>query len=159
MIHDVDAHDLLRKGDPPAPLEEPKGVRTHPLRSRAGALSCLATQQLGHPLVHGAKIRRILDGGDFDVIHFHNVSLIGGPGVLAYGDAIKLYTAHEHWLVCPTHVLWRHNREVCTGRQCFRCSLHYRRPPQLWRHTGCGTNSGTPPNAGGVTSVHVQLHH
>jgi glycosyltransferase involved in cell wall biosynthesis len=44
--------------------------------------------------------------------------------------------AHEHWLVCPSHVLWRHGREVCTGRQCLRCVLHYRRPPQLWRYTG-----------------------
>ncbi len=44
--------------------------------------------------------------------------------------------AHEHWLVCPTHVLWRHGRELCTGRECVRCQLHYRRPPQLWRDTG-----------------------
>jgi len=49
---------------------------------------------------------------------------------------VKLYTAHEHWLVCPTHVLWRHRVEPCTGRECIRCQLHYGRPPQLWRHTG-----------------------
>jgi glycosyltransferase involved in cell wall biosynthesis len=65
------------------------------------------------------------------------VSLIGGPDLLAYGGrAVKIYTAHEHWLVCPTHALWRHNREPCTGRQCLRCSVAYRRPPQLWRYTG-----------------------
>ena len=72
----------------------------------------------------------------FDVIHFHNISLVGGPGILAYGDGVKLYTAHEHWLVCPSHVLWRHQREVCTGRQCLRCVLRHKRPPQLWRSTG-----------------------
>jgi glycosyltransferase involved in cell wall biosynthesis len=44
--------------------------------------------------------------------------------------------AHEHWLVCPSHVLWRHNREACTGRECLRCVLHYRRLPQPWRYTG-----------------------
>jgi glycosyltransferase involved in cell wall biosynthesis len=33
-------------------------------------------------------------------------------------------------------VLWRHNREPCTERQCFRCLVHHRRPPQLWRYTG-----------------------
>ena len=44
--------------------------------------------------------------------------------------------AHEHWLVCPTHVLWRHGRERCTGRECVRCQLSYRRPPQIWRYTG-----------------------
>ena len=134
VIHDIDAFRMLHKGPEPAPLPEPEGVRVHGLRSRLGALSCLATQQLGHPLVHGRRIRGILGQG-FDVIHFHNVSLVGGPGILSYGEGIKLYTAHEHWLVCPTHVLWRHNRELCTGRECLRCVVRYRRPPQLWRST------------------------
>lgn len=134
VIHDIDAFRLLNKGTEPVPLPEPEGVRVHGLQSQLGALSCLATQQLGRPLVHGRRIRRILRQG-FDVIHFHNISLVGGPGILSYGNGIKLYTAHEHWLVCPTHVLWRHNREVCTGRECLRCVVHYRRPPQIWRST------------------------
>ncbi|MFQ5678547.1 MAG: glycosyltransferase family 4 protein [Gemmatimonadota bacterium] len=138
VIHDVDAYRLLggTAGTPRAEPEEPPGLRVHPLRSSVGALSCLLTHQLGKPVVHGRRIRTILARGRFDVVHFHNVSLVGGPGILRYGDAIKLYTAHEHWLICPTHLLWRHRRELCTGRQCFRCSLRHRRPPQLWRYTG-----------------------
>lgn len=136
VIYDLDAWRMLAEGPEPAPLAEPDGIRIHVLRSRLGPLSCLATQQTGRPLVHGRRIRRILEQGRFDVIQFHNVSLVGGPGILAYGDAIKLYMAHEHWLVCPMHVLWRHKRELCTGRQCLRCTLHHRRPPQLWRYTG-----------------------
>ncbi len=134
VIHDVDAFRTLHRGDEPEHVTEPEGVRVHALRSRWGPLSSLATQQLGRPVVHGRSIRRILQQG-FDVIHFHNISLIGGPGVLSYGQGIKLYTAHEHWLVCPTHVLWRHKRELCSGRECLRCVLRYRRPPQLWRST------------------------
>lgn len=134
VIHDIDAFSVLSKGARPAPLAEPAGVTTHGLRSAIPALSVLATQQLGFPLVHGRRIKHILARG-FDVIHFHNVSLVGGPGVLSYGDAIKLYTTHEHWLVCPMHILWRHNRELCAGRECFRCTLAHRRPPQLWRLT------------------------
>jgi glycosyltransferase involved in cell wall biosynthesis len=134
VIHDVDAYRALAKGKEPAPIAEPDGVRIHGLQSRFGTLSCLATQQLGRPVVHGGTIRKILSAG-FDVIHYHNISLVGGPGILSYGDGIKLYTAHEHWLVCPTHVLWRHNREVCTGKECLRCVINYRRPPQLWRRT------------------------
>lgn len=134
VIHDVDAYRMLRPGDEPEPLAEPPGVRVHPLRSRLGTVSCLATQQLGRPVVHGRKIRDILAAG-FDVVHFHNISLVGGPAVLAYGDGIKLYTAHEHWLVCPSHILWRHKRELCTGRECLRCVLRHHRPPQLWRYT------------------------
>ncbi len=135
VIHDIDAFEALGGKVVPLTDPEPENVRVHGLRSPFGALSCLATHQLGRPVVHGRKIREIL-GQDFDVLHFHNISLVGGPAVLGYGSGIKLYTAHEHWLVCPSHTLWRHNRELCEERQCLRCVAHYRRPPQLWRHTG-----------------------
>jgi glycosyltransferase involved in cell wall biosynthesis len=69
------------------------------------------------------------------VIHFHNVSLVGGPGVLRYGRGLKLYTMHEHWLICPAHILFKNNREVCRTRNCFTCQIAHRRPPQLWRYT------------------------
>jgi hypothetical protein len=112
-------------------------VRVVTLRSRLPLANTLLTQQLGRPVVNGARLRRLIAEGRFDVVNFHNVSLIGGPGLLAFGAAsIRLYLAHEHWLVCPTHVLWRHNRELCDKRECVRCQLNYRRPPQLWRHTG-----------------------
>jgi glycosyltransferase involved in cell wall biosynthesis len=92
-------------------------------------------QQLGRPVLIGDQIEHLLSR-DFDIIHYHNISLAGGPGVLGIGDAIKFYTAHEHWLVCANHVLWRHGRELCDRRECTRCSLAHRRPPPLWRATG-----------------------
>ena len=136
VICDDDAYRTLsgRRDAPPTGSEE--GIVVHRLRSAFGAVAVGLTQQTGHPIVHRRTLKRLLDDGGFDVIHFHNVSLVGGPAALAYGDAVKLYTAHEHWLVCPTHVLWRHRVEPCTGRECVRCQLHYGRPPQLWRHTG-----------------------
>jgi glycosyltransferase involved in cell wall biosynthesis len=137
VIHDADAYDLLRRGPPPAPVTEPDGLTVVPMRSRLGALSCLLTHQTGRPVVHGPEIEAILDEGAFDVVNFHNVSLVGGPGLLSYGrGSLRLYMAHEHWLVCPMHVLWRHGRELCTGRECLRCTAHYRRPPQLYRYNG-----------------------
>ena len=33
------------------------------------------------------------------MIRYHNVSLVGGPGLLAYGDALNIYEAREHPLV------------------------------------------------------------
>ena len=62
--------------------------------------------------------------------------MVGGTGVPSIGSALKEEICHEHWVVCPTHVLWRPGREGCTGREGLRCSLHYRRPPQYWRYTG-----------------------
>ncbi len=136
IMHDVDAYNTLHKGPEPGPGLEPQGIEVVSLRSGVGTLSPLLTQQFGRPVANGGKIRRLLAKGGYDVINYHNVSLIGGPGIFKYGNALKLYMAHEHWLVCPMHVLWRHGRELCTGRECLRCTLHYRRPPQLWRWTG-----------------------
>ena len=135
VLHDVDAHRLLAKGPEPAPLEHPPGVRVVGLRSRLGAVGELLTQQLGRPVAHRRRIEEVLAEGH-DVVNFHNASLVGGPGLFALGEGTKIYMAHEHWLVCPMHVLWRHGRELCTGRECLRCTLSYRRPPQLWRWTG-----------------------
>ena len=136
VVHDVDAYEALGGSAEPAALQEPEGVTVIPLRSGVGALSALLTQQTGRPVMNGRRIARLLRDGGWDVINFHNVSLIGGPGLLKYGEALKLYMAHEHWLVCPTHVLWRYDREACPARDCLRCQLVHKRPPQLWRHTG-----------------------
>ena len=34
------------------------------------------------------------------------------------------------------HVLFRYDREPCVEPHCLRCTLAFRRPPQLWRYTG-----------------------
>jgi glycosyltransferase involved in cell wall biosynthesis len=135
VVQDIDAYRVLSDGPAPT-VNDADGVKVVRLQSGMPLLSVLLTQQTGRPVLHGRQIRRVLDEGGFDVIVYHNVSLVGGPGVLAAGNALKLYMAHEHWLVCPSHVLWRHNREACPGRQCLRCVLAHRRPPQLWRYTG-----------------------
>jgi glycosyltransferase involved in cell wall biosynthesis len=79
-----------------------------------------------------------MDSKAYDVIHYHNTSLLG-PAVLTFepkrGVALKLYTTHEHWLVCPTHVLWKFGSRVCEKPDCFRCTLKAKRPPQFWRYT------------------------
>jgi glycosyltransferase involved in cell wall biosynthesis len=137
VVHDIDAYEWLTGTRlPPQPVHQ-DGVEVVGLRSRLRVLSPLLTHQLGYPAVHGREIARVIRDRACDVVVFNNVSLVGGPGLLSYGgDALKVYVAHEHWLVCPTHVLWRFNREPCDERRCLACVLAYRRPPQLWRYTG-----------------------
>lgn len=134
VFHCEDSFRLLSKKEPAGGFPNHPNVKLHGLKSPAGMLSPLLTQQTGVPFLK-SKIKRALESGGYDVIHYHNMSLIG-IGALAYGSAVKLYTAHEHWLVCPMHVLWKFNREVCESRSCFKCQLVGRRPPQLWRYTG-----------------------
>ncbi|MEZ5503860.1 MAG: glycosyltransferase family 4 protein [Halioglobus sp.] len=134
VIHCADAY-RLGGGVEPAAITHHPNIEVHTLASPLGMLSPLLTHQLGVPGLKRGAIRRILSAGDFDVIHFHNISLVGGPGILAYGDAVKLYTAHEYWLVCPLSTLWKFQRRNCEARSCVTCTLNARRPPQWWRYT------------------------
>lgn len=134
VIHCIDSYRFLAGREPETTYEEHPNVTVHGLKSPFGFVSPLATQQTGFPFFKSSRIRQILDKG-FDVIHYHNISLVGGPKILEYGQGIKLYTMHEYWLICPTHVLFKFNRAACTRPQCFACSLTYKRPPQWWRYS------------------------
>jgi len=56
--------------------------------------------------------------------------------VQSSSPAVKMYTTHEHWLICPMHVLWKFNSRPCEKPECLRCTLIGKRPPQVWRYTG-----------------------
>ena len=138
VIHCADSYNLLAGKHALEPLPHHPGVAVHNLHSRLGPVSPFLSQQTGWPLLKAGKIRRILESKAFDVIHYHNTSLFG-PKVLEikpdYPGFIKLYTTHEHWLICPMHVLWKDNDRLCDRPQCFICTLRFCRPPQWWRYT------------------------
>ena len=138
VIHCADSFHMFQKEVNPAAFPVSEGIRVHRLESGYGGLTPLLSHQTGLPVLTGAKIQQILASKRFDVIHYHNVSLFG-PGVLAIDpgyDAVKLYTAHDHWLVCPTSVLWKNRTHVCDRPTCLSCTLISRRPPQWWRYAG-----------------------
>lgn len=134
VFHCEDSFLLLNKKAPTAEFSNHERVRVHRLKSRAGFMSPLLTQQTGVPILK-SELKTALQNNRYDVIHYHNMSLIGITA-LAWGNAVKLYTTHEHWLICPMHVLWKFNREVCRTKSCFSCQLKGKRPPQFWRNTG-----------------------
>ncbi len=139
IVHCVDSYHLLHPGPPPIAYAEHPNVVRHELRSGFQSLSPLLTQQTGQPWMKRKTIAEILKSRPFDVIHFHNISLLG-PGILAIepaqGQPVKMYTTHEHWLICPTHVLWKFNQAPCDKPDCLRCTIQAKRPPQMWRYTG-----------------------
>jgi glycosyltransferase involved in cell wall biosynthesis len=134
VAHCVDAYRLKYKDRMPDE-ESDDGIVVHRLKSRLGFLSPLITQQTGHP---GLKSRthRALFAREFDVVNFHNISLIGGPAIIPWSRApVTLYTLHEHWLLCATHIFWKNKSHSCDRPTCFTCSLASGIPPQLWRYT------------------------
>ncbi len=147
VAYNVDAYNLLSDNHLPAdaPSDESNHphVTTHPLSSgRLASVDMLAMHQLGMPLFKEGALRELLEDAHFDVVHFHNVSLMGAPRIFTYGKALKLCTMHEEWLVCPMHILWRYDREPCTQRTCLSCTIHGKRPPQWWRYTGAIERAG-----------------
>ena len=138
VVHCSDAFAATAKGHPLRQATPADGVRVHTLRSPVGRLSPLWSHQTGRMGVKAGAIRSLLERGGFDVVHFHNVSLLGAPEVLevAAPGAVRLLTAHEYWLVCPMHALWKLDRELCERPQCVRCAAQAGRPPQLWRAVG-----------------------
>jgi glycosyltransferase involved in cell wall biosynthesis len=138
VVHCVDSYHLLHPAEPEISFRGHPNVTVHGLRSRFGGFSPFLTQQTGQVGLKTRQIRAILDSSPYDVVHYHNISLLG-PQVLTLEPrgrrAVKMYTAHEHWLVCPTHVLWKFNSRACEKPECFRCQIKAKRPPQWWRYT------------------------
>jgi glycosyltransferase involved in cell wall biosynthesis len=138
VVHCIDSYHLQHPAKPEIQFSPHPNVKTYGLSSGFKWLSPLLTHQTGRPWLKNRRIREVLGSKQYDAIHFHNISLLG-PQVLMLepqsGSPIKLYTTHEHWLICPTHVLWKFNRRPCESPQCLRCTLMAGRPPQLWRST------------------------
>ena len=130
VVHNSAAHDLL-SGPPLEVSQNGSSDGVEVVARPCGKLGTVATYMTGRPLGYEADLRSLVEG--FDVVHFHNPSLLGGPRAFSFGSGLKVYTTHEHWLLCPTHALYRYRKEVCTSHTCWRCTLVYRRPPQLWR--------------------------
>lgn len=144
VVHDVDAYHLQHPAEPEIRLPEHPNVHRHELHSKYGALSPFLTHQTGRPVLKMGLISNLMREHSYDVIHYHNISLLG-PTILSISQTnpgqvfqkpVKLYTTHEHWLVCPNHVLWKYNKRACEKAQCLPCILQARRPPQAWRYTG-----------------------
>jgi glycosyltransferase involved in cell wall biosynthesis len=138
VVHCADAYQLLHPAEPEIKFAGHPNVTVHGLKSRYKWLSPLITHQTGHAGLKHRKIVEVLNSKPYDVVQFHNMSLIGPHAMMLKpkkGRAMKLYMTHEHWLICPTHVLWKFNSRPCEKPQCLRCVLLAKRPPQLWRYT------------------------
>lgn len=135
VVHCPDSFQLLKKGVAPSQFALHPGIVVHSLQSAYGALSPVLTYATGKPFLKASKMKEILSR-PFDVVHWHNISLVGGAGALRYGRGVRLCTLHDYWWICPTHILFKNGEEACVDRSCLSCTLRQRRLPQPWRSGG-----------------------
>lgn len=134
VVHSPATFEKLKKRRIDAPYSDHANVTVRPVSVPLGRLGLLALHQTGHPAGLKGQLEEIMQG-PFDVIHFHNVSLLGGPAVYALGQSkVRIAGLNDHWLVCPMHLLWKYTGDVCDSPQCITCCIRQGRPPQWWRY-------------------------
>lgn len=134
VVYCRDSYALRSRGRRQANMPSAPGIRVRRLKNPFGAAAPFVVHQTGHPLLNHFTLKRLFKE-DFDVINYHNISLIGGPKIYQYGHGIKLATLHDYWLICPLSTLFKRGEEICRKKECIRCTLSVRKPPQLWRYT------------------------
>ena len=142
VLYSKDAYYLKRKHKPSTSnYVNHENVHLHELKTSMGKLSLLYTYVFG-ALPFKKEVIDLFNQ-KFDVIHYHNISMLG-PKVLQYGNAKKIYTAHDHWLICAFNDYFTRGR-ICRNNikqiGCSLCLLRNKRPVQLWRHTKMLQNS------------------
>lgn len=121
---------------PPESVSHRDGVELHAIPSPWRGAQPLASYLFGHSKSVTRFHQSLVDEVKPDVVHLHNISLLG-TGVISSPPAeTTLYTAHDYWIRCPRSDLFKYGRYPCDKPTCTRCSLASMRPPQLWRRGG-----------------------
>ncbi len=127
------AYRLKRGGTLPASNDGEDIVELHPIPSSWGRMQPIASYLLGRSKSVTRFHEKLMRSINPDVVHFHNISLLG-LGVLGRAPAARtLYTAHDYWIRCPRSDLFKYGKYLCDAPTCVRCAIVSRRPPQLWR--------------------------
>lgn len=138
-VHVLHSHDAFRvKRSEPIPTEQAVGVVVHSIRTPF-SLSAYQAYAFGGSAVVTKRFHELVEELKPDVVHHHNISLLGSRILSKHGDYLNLYTAHDYWLICPESLLLRGGSRVCGTASCFFCTLT--RPRQLWRYRASFRNA------------------
>src|SRR5439155_623957 len=124
----------LKRGRPDTHDGGDGGVIRHPIPALTGRFQPLGAWIFGAP----ASVRRhhheLVESVRPDVIHYHNLSLLGLALIDVPSSALKMYTAHDYWVRCPRNDLFKFNRRLCDKPTCLTCLPISGKPPQLRRY-------------------------
>lgn len=132
VLHSVDAYRLKVK-EKRAPTEKNDGVNVHSCKSPFGRLSPLSAYAMGRSPYISKKFDALVKGISPDVVHHHNISLLGVDLLRKRDSYLNLYTAHDYWLICPRNDMMYKGGQICNTKSCLSCTLASRRLLQRWR--------------------------
>lgn len=136
------AYESIRGDTSQRKYTPPFNLVLHPLNSAgmSGIMDAIWSHQTGRPGRLRARLEQLLQQFSFDVIHFHNISLMGGGSLIQLAckksGAHTIMTMHDYWWICPQSLFWKYGRMACDAPECALCNIRRRVPPQFWRHKG-----------------------
>jgi glycosyltransferase involved in cell wall biosynthesis len=135
------AFDITRDSQPLRQYQAPPQLFVHDIgHGTTGKIVALWNHQTGGVGLEFQALGSLLKCCSFDLIHLHNVSLLGGrtlPLLLnKQPRAIKLATMHDYWWICPQSLFWKYDCRICDACACKTCVVSTGRPPQFWRQRG-----------------------
>ena len=136
ILHSIDAYRAKRNNYKFLKQEpDPKNIFVHRIESPLKRIDPLMVHTLGSSFYVQKKFLEVLREVHPDVVHHHNISLLGYSILKKQFPYLSLYTAHDYWLICSTNNLLRNKSEICDKKLCYSCSLKSNRFPQFWRHS------------------------
>jgi glycosyltransferase involved in cell wall biosynthesis len=130
VFHSLDAYRLKRKEQR---TEEQSEVHLHTLKSPFGKLTPYKVYSYGNSSFVNNEFTNLVREIQPDVVHHHNISLLGFNLFKKRSNYLNLYTAHDYWLICQRNDLLRNGRVICDKRSCASCVIRTGKPLQLWR--------------------------
>src|SRR2546422_695414 len=128
----------LKRGRPDLDDAGDGGVIRHPIKAAPGRFQPLSAWIFGAPPSVRRHHRQLVDEVQPDIIHYHNLSLLGLDLINVPSAALKMYTAHDYWVRCPRNDLFKFNQRLCEKPTCLTCLTISGEPPQLWRYLPSG---------------------
>jgi len=136
VIHSLDSYYWQKKDNPELtqyPL--PDNVTIHSLKSPIGKAEPILSYLSGIPFSLRKKVSSLVTEINPDILHHHNIAGFG-PWVFGLDAPVKLYTAHDHWLICPIYGCLNFKNRLCySPSNCVLCTVLSGKPPQCWRYT------------------------
>ncbi|MGE5555456.1 MAG: glycosyltransferase [Methanocella sp.] len=132
VLHSIDAYRVKRKN--PINENKPSSIHTHPIKTRFNN-TAYGAYFFGHSSTVTSKFKELTNTLKPDIVHHHNISLLGYELLFKEKNYFNLFTAHDFWLICQQNNLLKKSGKICEKKACFSCCIAYRRPPQVWRQS------------------------
>jgi len=133
VLHSMDAYNFKKK-EKKNPEKPRKNIILHTLNSPLGKLEPILNYCFGTQEYTMNYFKELVKKEKFDVVHHHNISLLGYNILKKIGHYKNLYTAHDYWLVCHKYDMIK-GSDLCLEKSCFSCCLKNKKIYQFFRNS------------------------